>query len=1020
MLKEQLQQLKKSTRTLLHKKDSLIKFIQNDDVDTYTLFNNLPFTTKYTGLKSLNFDRHKFSEREERKFNSQFAPFLKGLISKMNDEKIDIMLEYILKIYNIDTFNPREVIFLLLPYKKYFNQLKIISENTRNQFSTLKTYSISSIAKIISRDRYLFLDFVEYFKYYDILQPFLDKMLDELIEIIKTSETDYLTEFFQIMKYLVENKNPSRVLSIYHRMKSYLNTQEFVDILTPYFSLDVINMNTNTVVVDKYENIFRNNSGRTLLKNTVELHKYLNYLRSSNQVPKEFNKNEFDALMNMFFGDKLEITNFYDLIDLFKEIEPKDDFINLIIKNNAQKYFADEMDDFHKAVLFQDEFDISLLTPANYELVIKRMNQDVFESNYTQILEKTLSFVTFNPDYFQKIIVFEDIIQRDPIFKQNFIKLADRASVDLCKYFAGCNLSNDLMALSYILTHSHSVESLSILNIAKLTDNATVITDLSTYILNNISSLLKLGFDLNEHIAWGLNIEMPSCVLCLVNRLSHLVDYDVLYQLMVVTNDEKCFMELEKRDQISLIQRVVKSANVDLLLFIFQRHGIISVVERIKMIDPLYRIFLDIIVANHVRIVESITVIEKLHILDLLLQNFKEGSILSVILAYFNTLIELRKHESWIIAKSVIIESITDTHQYQLILDYILDNFELFSDEDEDLFSKILVSKAYVDVSRFKTLNKYSHMSTFVHAYLVSKGCDQVLPVIPFITPMLIKHKKSSVELLFNMYGDIMSIYIGDILDSYPEIDHLLLRIDSKQALEELCNHFDVGKMKILQRLLDSKACKDSGIFKKVYKIFYNNIGVIGQADVISLMRFYRRSLINCSKSTNYLKKLIKSIYMQNTDIFYNIADEAIQGNSNLFDEAVKLVLEGDITQCTVPAVSKFLCTYFENEGIFEDIDGNMFDEIFKISDSTMVRLISLIACNEYGNVDHAVETVLSNIQKNNNLQLSLSILLEILRIRSDIKDMYGDETISIVSVYTEDKDQVVANLSKNIIELIQ
>lgn len=232
MLKERLEELQKNRRTILHTKQSLVKFIEDDEVDTNTLFHNITIETPFTTRKSLTFDRHTFSEKEERKFNKKFAPFLKGLLENMNNPEIDVLLEYLTRKYNIDTFNPKELCFLILPFEKYFTQLQTIAKNTKSEFSGLKSYSIPTISTVIMKNRKLFLEFVEYFKYYNIVGEFLDKIVTCMAEKLTYSNLDYFSEFYHIFTLLIAQNRKETALKMYEKLRKYLDAPEFQELFS--------------------------------------------------------------------------------------------------------------------------------------------------------------------------------------------------------------------------------------------------------------------------------------------------------------------------------------------------------------------------------------------------------------------------------------------------------------------------------------------------------------------------------------------------------------------------------------------------------------------------------------------------------------------------------------------------------------------------------------------------------------------------------------------------------------------
>ena len=80
-------------------------------MDTLSILKSIVKINVYTKPSSIHFDRHHLSEREENKFNSEFSIFLKQMIEHMNDADIEYKLEYFVRVFSIDTFNPKEYNF---------------------------------------------------------------------------------------------------------------------------------------------------------------------------------------------------------------------------------------------------------------------------------------------------------------------------------------------------------------------------------------------------------------------------------------------------------------------------------------------------------------------------------------------------------------------------------------------------------------------------------------------------------------------------------------------------------------------------------------------------------------------------------------------------------------------------------------------------------------------------------------------------------------------------------------------
>jgi hypothetical protein len=194
---------------------------------------------------------------------------------------------------------------LTLPFEKYFNQMKVISKNINNKLSHLTTYSISNISRIV-KDTKLFYMFVDYFKHYTVLKDFLDKSLDEIIELVKNSNKNYLSEFYQIFAHLVANGNSLKALEIYHRMKPYLDTEDFINILLPFFSRDtIIATEIKNTAFNLYENAVREKMGRSFLKNETKLFEYLKYLNDNSLIASEFTTFAYSLLSFIFSNSRL-------------------------------------------------------------------------------------------------------------------------------------------------------------------------------------------------------------------------------------------------------------------------------------------------------------------------------------------------------------------------------------------------------------------------------------------------------------------------------------------------------------------------------------------------------------------------------------------------------------------------------------------------------------------------------------------------------------------------------------------
>lgn len=1043
MLKEQLEELRRTKRTLLHAKDTLVRFIRDEDVDTLTLFNNLPFSTPFTSQKSLSFDRHTLSEKEEKKFNSKFAPFLKNLISEFKSPDIDILLEYLVRVYCIDTFNPQELTFLLLPFKKYFDQLQTIARNTKNPFSNLRSYSISSISRILVRDRRLMLAFVEYFNAYEMLKEFLDRAMDEIIELLKTSSVDYLSEIYKIMVLLIQQNNPLKALQIYHRMRTYLSTDDFQLLLLPHFSKDLVEMKEHKEGSNKYQAIFNSKSGRGLLKNQIELYRYLEYLQNCSLTPEEFDGAEYKVLQHIFFGKEFDqvVDDIHSsgaggsLVELFKEIEPKKELLGFIVRNNIQKYFAEYFSDEDKIHLIKESFDISWLTPSNYHLCIMNLSKHVFKSQYAQILEKCLHFQTFDPLYFDTLIDFNvmDIFAHHSlhtsIYRQNVIRLFDSKGVGLSDVFLDNNFLDDVAVLSYLLVSGHpfSENQLSaVIKSTKALKSPLAAAELLYYILKNFEKLpLQLNF--NDTVSWMINDGFLDILITSTKVFSekhfNSIDTDLLYRIFLESARSDSgdvpviILKTLKQREFDVVDRLYVSKDYETILKIASLTGL----SEILVSHPNT---LDFIEKCHSKISDQRLLVE------FIINNSQSQKYLFLLVHFIDILITFRTHHSWNMVKAVLIECLSKKHQCQHALEYILSHFDLFDSSDEDLFQKIFSSGAVFDVKHVENiLCCEPTAATFVHSYLLLNGDAEVLPVLPCIVPLLIKHKKDTVVPLFRRYGNVMAVYAKTVLQHYPEIGHVLLELDPRFAVKELCISATAPNINILLKILRTKTCGSSVVFKRLCAFFKKHAGsLIISEHILALIKFFKNS-VNTNDSTFSevecaLSDLLANVYASSPAVFYELMFEGVSMSSSIFADSANLVLQnlyGGAFDSSrgVAENMKFLCHFLEYESITPENTMALYGRIFASMDDLSPKLISCLIKNDIQVLEECVDHLLLQLNDSLDMVYILDILFHISSSVSECKK-FKNKILPHVLVLSEDENRAVSEKASQVVEALQ
>ncbi|ORD93944.1 hypothetical protein ECANGB1_1345 [Enterospora canceri] len=198
-------------------------------MDAESILGRIEHKHRLFNSKSLRFDRHGLSESEEKKFNKKIRKFLNEMHKKMEDEDIDYVLEYLVRIYSIDTFNTEELLLLLLPYERYADQIGIL---THNQNVEIKEYNWNQITRYFTQSNRHFDTFVAYFDHYNEISSFLNSLLLKIATTIKHTKTDYLDEFLTIFKKLHQNNQNDLIWEIYDEMQGYFNSDEFKTVLS--------------------------------------------------------------------------------------------------------------------------------------------------------------------------------------------------------------------------------------------------------------------------------------------------------------------------------------------------------------------------------------------------------------------------------------------------------------------------------------------------------------------------------------------------------------------------------------------------------------------------------------------------------------------------------------------------------------------------------------------------------------------------------------------------------------------
>ncbi|KAK6090667.1 hypothetical protein P3W45_000390 [Vairimorpha bombi] len=398
MISEQIKKLKKSSTVKL-------QYSNSEDLETESLLDMIPEEvprTKYLSTSSLHFDRQRLTKSEEIKFNKKFRPWMRSLIEYHNTEGYEYLLDFLVRKYHVQKFNQHDLLFITLPFPKYYNNNLTIFEYLQYQ----KGYSTEYIAECCAKYVDFFHFFIEYFGYYDCLKEFLDEIVEFFIIKNINFMHKYINEINEIIEKLKNNE-------LGMKLQDALDGKCFISKNTNDNAKILKNINYN-------EECYKNRQGRALLKNKIRLEEYILWLDKSNLNDESFTNSEYD-LLKMAFG-------------ISKDIVLEDDFENY--KNLLEEMTSREIivkmlyDRFMSDIIKIDQNIYSIYDKDTILKVISAKNYKQVEYKDFDILLKCMDFVNFDPDFFGDVEVSFDklnelVVQNKSkkIFLRNYVQL---------------------------------------------------------------------------------------------------------------------------------------------------------------------------------------------------------------------------------------------------------------------------------------------------------------------------------------------------------------------------------------------------------------------------------------------------------------------------------------------------------------------------------------------------------------------------------------------------------------------
>lgn len=167
MIEDQLRELKKHKKTSDLFTEPLILLTNNKTETIEEIENKLIMQTEFSNK---HIDRLSLTEKEEKNFERKMSKYLRNLMHKMETEGIEDLIDFHIKFHFIDRMNKNDLLFLIMPFEKYSEQIC--------ELMSMKDFSISFLAKQLNNFEFLEL-FVDYFDFSELffVRNFIEKVL---------------------------------------------------------------------------------------------------------------------------------------------------------------------------------------------------------------------------------------------------------------------------------------------------------------------------------------------------------------------------------------------------------------------------------------------------------------------------------------------------------------------------------------------------------------------------------------------------------------------------------------------------------------------------------------------------------------------------------------------------------------------------------------------------------------------------------------------------------------------------
>ncbi|AFN83853.1 hypothetical protein EROM_100370 [Encephalitozoon romaleae SJ-2008] len=900
-LKDQLLKLKKCRRAIHSREGERVRFGDTEDMDDETILDLVPIQTPYTSTRSLFFDRQKQTEEKEERFSRKFSKFLKDLVKYGNTNDIEYLFDYLVRRYLCDTFNPKEMIFFLLPFRKYYGQILCLSRRSDfNYFSVQPTYSYQFIGNLCLRERQFFDFFVEYFEYFKYVREFCLDVLGYIISGMRNVDKDFSMQFFEIISHLIKLEENGVAVKVFFEIRDYIEEvlDEFIEVLVPHFNKEYLISRRPREVEREisiphseaafFRNIYDNEEDRKILGDISRYKNYVIWLYREGLALKSFSDSEFKALKILCGIEEGRIDGEISIyIDLFNELRDKKGLIELLNYNFPKDILilTPYMGDEDKAYLSRLSPWLwkCLITESNYDMVVMNMPRRTIKEDLTKIMKVCLKYVRYDASVFIEyldrealLLLMEECLE--DIFVRNIVDTAKLMSIDLTPIIVEKRFYTNPGYLNYL---SEEPRGLTVEMSRRIFEDTMKHPGKA-----HVDAFCRYLHQIEDQ---GL---VNDALRCLIEKgYFYPTFYSALMFHMEVLSEESCERILDIRgfskENYPVVDRLYRyreniadeclmERHYDALFFLCKRYGFSKVLGNRN--DEYVTDFVDMLskqdlppeeVEELIHYSSSLIAFERKKIVKTLFQN-----------RYVPHLIKCGMLKEWQVIKVIAIELILQYNQHrQFCFDYFLSNYNDFKN-DLDLLDVIIRDGISVDYAKLMEVFKgsESYFRSGLADILLRNLSFNSLGFVPVITPSMIEYKKESVRILFKEHKNIMGPYVKDVLLKFPEIEDCMFEIDPRHLLAgSMKAYTDVPNDRHLEFMYKVLDLPDIFLPLPVLERIMTFLGAnVSRAKGRLFTKFFGVYLRAYPSAGEKIQLLLETLYSSNRNIFFEVSKTSL------------------------------------------------------------------------------------------------------------------------------------------------